>query len=232
VSERTCSVEGCNRPHRARGMCSTCYNQTRYTTDQRHAKVPVPCAWCDKPSAKEQGRAKRYAHLFCSYDCRDAWRSMLAGTNICHLTKWHPAHPDYVKPWRTRPNPATMPPRRWTAGWCAHCDATFVDRQPDARFCSPLCTRRYWRKRWKEQSGVPDAVRQYVYDRDRWRCQLCRRAIPRDVVVPHLMAATVDHVVPQSQGGSHDAANLRAAHFICNSRRGDRGGAEQLALIG
>lgn len=49
---------------------------------------------------------------------------------------------------------------------------------------------------------------------------------------PDPMSASVDHVMPLSQGGHDDAANKRAAHLVCNVRRGAGGGPEQLALIG
>jgi 5-methylcytosine-specific restriction endonuclease McrA len=105
-----------------------------------------------------------------------------------------------------------------------------VDRQPDARFCSKRCGRKYWRDQRKDE--VPHATRLYVLERDGWRCQICRRGIPATLTVPHPKAGTADHVIPRSQGGNHDPANLRAAHFLCNTLRGNRGGNEQLALIG
>ncbi len=38
----------------------------------------------------------------------------------------------------------------------------------------------------------------------------------------HPMAFVVDEIVPISRGGSPtDMANVRAAHYICNARRGD-----------
>jgi 5-methylcytosine-specific restriction endonuclease McrA len=43
-------------------------------------------------------------------------------------------------------------------------------------------------------------------------CHLCRRP----------GATTADHVVPRSQGGGHDLANLEPAHKSCNLARGDR----------
>lgn len=43
---------------------------------------------------------------------------------------------------------------------------------------------------------------------------------------------SIDHVIPRSQGGSDDLANLRLAHWGCNQARGNRGGGEQLALVG
>lgn len=35
---------------------------------------------------------------------------------------------------------------------------------------------------------------------------------------------TLDHVVPRSRGGTRELANLKLAHRVCNSRRGNRSG--------
>lgn len=59
-----------------------------------------------------------------------------------------------------------------------------------------------------------------IAERDGWTCGICGRAIDRRLSPPHRMAASVDHVVPVSKGGSDEDHNLRAAHFSCNSRRG------------
>ena len=32
---------------------------------------------------------------------------------------------------------------------------------------------------------------------------------------------SIDHIVPYSQGGSHDVSNLRLVHYVCNMRRKD-----------
>jgi 5-methylcytosine-specific restriction endonuclease McrA len=50
--------------------------------------------------------------------------------------------------------------------------------------------------------------------------------------VPHPKAPTIDHIIPLSAGGDDTKANVRLAHFLCNSRRGNRGDVEQLKLIG
>src|SRR5690606_32327033 len=44
------------------------------------------------------------------------------------------------------------------------------------------------------------------------RCRLCLQP----------GATTADHVVPRSRGGDNSLDNLRPAHSLCNSRRGDR----------
>lgn len=50
--------------------------------------------------------------------------------------------------------------------------------------------------------------------------------------VPNLMAPTIDHVIPISHGGDDTKANVQLAHFGCNNRKSNRGGGEQLALVG
>jgi 5-methylcytosine-specific restriction endonuclease McrA len=60
-------------------------------------------------------------------------------------------------------------------------------------------------------SGRPATrLRKVVLQRDRGICHLCGRA----------GATTVDHLVPQSMGGSSELVNLMAAHSYCNTARG------------
>ena len=53
-------------------------------------------------------------------------------------------------------------------------------------------------------------------------CWLCGRWI--DVSLPwwHDWSWSVDHVVPKSLGGKDTLDNMRAAHRLCNLRRGNR----------
>lgn len=61
-----------------------------------------------------------------------------------------------------------------------------------------------------------------VFVRDRWLCWLCGGKVQRGRRHPHPASPTLDHVVPLSLGGDHSYSNVRLAHFICNSRRGNR----------
>lgn len=59
-----------------------------------------------------------------------------------------------------------------------------------------------------------------LMQRDHRICQICWNAV-LDVPVPHYLAPTIDHVQPISLGGKHEYSNVRLAHFICNSLRGN-----------
>lgn len=238
--QRTCTISGCVKPHLARGCCSTHYNQIHQTKEQRHPKVSTPCAWCDKPCLKETGREKRYAGLFCSLECRDLWRSLLNGRNSCPIPLTHPAHPDYSAPglpilWvRPEPKPST---RRWVAGNCHRCGKSYVaeDYMATARYCSLRCGRRVAKQRYrarKKDAYVADVSPARIYERDGWRCQLCRRKVKRDAVVPHPLAPVLDHIVPLAKGGTHEPSNAQCAHFLCNSLKSDRDDTVQLLLFG
>ena len=45
-------------------------------------------------------------------------------------------------------------------------------------------------------------------------CHLCGGEITEDF--------TLDHLIPRSHGGNHEAWNLRPAHRQCNQRRGNK----------
>ena len=85
----------------------------------------------------------------------------------------------------------------------------------------------------KRGAYVEDVWRSKVFERDRYRCQLCGKAVKRDAEVPHPKAPVLDHIIPLAEGGTHEYRNVQTAHFMCNSIKSDGvfGAAEQLRLI-
>ena len=51
-------------------------------------------------------------------------------------------------------------------------------------------------------------------------CWLCGEWVDQTLKGTTARAKSIDHVVPQALGGSHDRDNLRLAHCSCNCRRG------------
>lgn len=56
--------------------------------------------------------------------------------------------------------------------------------------------------------------REAIFERDGRLCGICGEQVERQ-------EATLDHIVPISLGGAHEPSNVRLAHSLCNSRRGD-----------
>lgn len=63
---------------------------------------------------------------------------------------------------------------------------------------------------------------QEIWTRDDGQCQICSIAIDATLKWPHRLSLTIDHLMPLSRGGTHEPANVRLAHSVCNSRKGDR----------
>ena len=57
--------------------------------------------------------------------------------------------------------------------------------------------------------------RKEVFERDHWTCRYCGEKLTPDT-------ATLDHFVPQGDGGGHGMANLRTACLMCNSIKSGR----------
>jgi 5-methylcytosine-specific restriction endonuclease McrA len=91
------------------------------------------------------------------------------------------------------------------------------------------------RRRRLRRARVPiveHVDRAIVFARDQWICQLCHTRVPRTAKYPHPLSATIDHIIPISQGGEESYRNCVLAHFGCNSRKRNRSTVQQLRLLG
>lgn len=139
----------------------------------------------------------------CSGECRDAWRVIRLKEYLAAHPEKRKDSPEYRRVYRKKRRALGL-------------DDKGKNRKRARRF------------------GVAyeRVVRRRVYERDGWQCQLCHKAINRTAVVPHPLAATLDHIVPMSRGGAHTYANVHAAHFTCNTAKGVKSMGEQLLLVG
>lgn len=229
MPQRTCGVAGCPNAHRAKGLCSSHYNQQHQPN--RHRKSTVRCGQCSKPTVKHV--SSRFAERFCSLTCRDLWRKA-TGTNPAPPPgmSWTPRRRAVVRLERAARGTTGA---RWVAGNCARCGQPFVSahRHDPGRYCSPACKRRTKasRRRARKRNAVHVPYsRTRVFERDGYRCHLCKRMTKRTAVVPHPRAPVIDHLVPLGQGDDAQH-NVATACFLCNSKRRDVGPA-QLILFG
>lgn len=82
----------------------------------------------------------------------------------------------------------------------------------------------------RNRTGEDFTLRE-IAERDRWRCHLCGRLVPDRDYKARPDDPTLDHLIPQSEGGPHTRANVRLAHNRCNYER-CTAGEVQLLLVG
>jgi 5-methylcytosine-specific restriction endonuclease McrA len=218
VPDRTCATPGCTKPHRARGLCSTHYNQA-------NAKpVTMACAVCGTAVVKDQQYSRR---VVCSYACR-TW---LQNAGACDVPASHPSRSSRVPdtdPSRTpitcdvpASHPSRAPRRIWVAGNCVDCATPFIRTGWDyrSRYCSPRCLKRTQKRvRRAHQHG---ATGTFTWDafakltrRLGNRCAYCGTDNQGRPLEP-------DHVMPLSRGGHNGLANILPSCRDCNSRKSD-----------
>lgn len=224
-ARRTCSIEQCDKPCRARDLCQSHYNQTYQAN--RHDTETAPCDVCGRSVLKAKSRS-RSRKVTCSNRCRYfvQFGRFPAGTHLVHVG---PAAAT-ARPTLFEGASIAGVKTRFVSGACAWCGDWFtfdlrVGGVP-ATTCTDACRRKLDRSRSRARRGrfaVPLALRLAIYERDEWMCQLCFE--PIDCAAHYLSdwAPSLDHIEPQSHAliPDHSADNLRTAHRWCNSVRGD-----------
>lgn len=111
---------------------------------------------------------------------------------------------------------------------CDVCGATFRSAYATALRCSPACRnkalnrRKYAAGTKRQATRLSERKRRAIFERDQWRCRLCRAVIDAALRFPHPGSKSIDHIIPSSLGGSDDPDNLQATHFACNVAKGAR----------
>lgn len=243
--ERTCALPGCSKPHRAKGLCSTHYNQQK---PDRHRPKAAACTVCGTPCIKGRVRER----VACSYTCRWFLQNEQHSSPV-----WFPScewcHAVFAsrtegERWCSAVCGRLVTREAWSS-WrvffptCVVCGDLFATPYTKVT-CSPACDEtkrrddkregRYRYRARKRDAFVAPVSPRAIFVRDRWCCHLCGKGIRRHDVVPAPLAPVLDHVIPLAQGGTHEPANVRAAHYRCNSIKSDGfvDGGEQLMLIG
>lgn len=223
MTYRSCSTEGCDQPHRARGLCARHYN-AEYRKPNPTAKFD--CSYCGATFTTERARTNRYTKLYCSQACMGRGFASERSGGIQVYTP-RPALHAFID--RIQPPTRQRRTRTFVSGPCKTCGQSTVDLY-GATTCSDECQEeahrarardRKHRRRARQLSAFVVRVRRAeIYARDGWVCQLCLEPIDPNLRYPDLMSPSIDHVIPLATGGSHEPSNVQAAHFLCNSIKG------------
>jgi len=71
-----------------------------------------------------------------------------------------------------------------------------------------------------------------VFERDKYRCQLCGKKTRPDFNQWHPLYPHLDHIVPLSLGGEHSKRNTQCLCRLCNLTKNNTGKGDQLRLFG
>lgn len=217
--EKFCVADGCGSPATVKNLCLTHYSY-RYRQQSGYVRKNYPkpvkrfvCTFCAVEFETQESVAS-----YCSRECHRHDRLACSPSREVELQR---SSARRLRAWVGLTLPSHNRP--FVVGPCAHCGETFVSRT-DSKYCSKTCaSRAAWKRRYdlRGEFYVSPRERLAIYDRDGWDCQLCFEPVPPGVDVNDDLAATLDHIVPQSLQliPDHSPQNLRLAHRACNVRR-------------
>ena len=113
---------------------------------------------------------------------------------------------------------------------CKECNVEVITEcgKPFSTFCSIGCQEKYIKRNYKlrRKEQMQNAYREPVsykkiFKRDNGVCGICGLAVLNDKTPTNLWGATIDHIIPLSQGGTHEPSNCQLAHRLCNSIKVD-----------
>lgn len=219
MPQRTCSIDGCERPHGARGMCYSHYGTWHRKVHGRKSngtQVEITCIMCGS-----KHMAWRATGKFCSDACKGQHYSLTKRTR-CQLPADHPVRLEMQRQREAARKPKV--PRGSTYEWrtareCPGCACMFTPLYtPNAITCSKRCSRRV--HRWRRRAAEVNAVGSWIWSdfmriahRFDFRCAYCGEKSNGQL--------DPDHVVPLSRGGYNSTANLLPSCRPCNADKRD-----------
>ncbi len=115
---------------------------------------------------------------------------------------------------------------------CSQCGAITETRYGVKRrnFCSYECGLKFSRKieKAKRRARLTGCICERVdpiavFNRDRWRCQLCKKKLkPFNRGTYKDSAPELDHIIPLSRGGDHSYQNTQCVCRKCNAKKSSK----------
>lgn len=197
---KKCSVEGCDRQARAKGMCRKHY-MSFYRTGDPISKKPK---YSDEDICSVNGCNKK---TVVKGMCRSHYNSRSeAGKKANERLKVKGIFVEAAKKYRESQKGKEN---------IAKYNKSKEGRDNNVKSQQ----KRRARKRGVEVESVAPKD---IYERDNWTCYLCGKEINKTSKAPHPKSPSLDHVVPICKGGSHTYDNLKAAHLYCNQSKGGK----------
>jgi hypothetical protein len=237
---KCCSIDGCERPHNAKGLCKRHYAQSpdqaekarQYERDRRKNDPRR------QEAERQRNRTRRDYHQAWA-DARKDWAAWWERIRVAEdrqdIAAWQRRQARRLRRIRRATKPLGSP-RQWIAGQCSDCGDPFVVIRGwwhNSIRCT-RCTQRHWnsgdhlaraRKYGVEYEPIDEVS---IFERDGWRCQIC--GVKTRGTYPNPRSPSLDHIVPMARSGPHLRHNVQCACWDCNCRKGARSANDQLLL--
>lgn len=219
---KLCPVCGIEFANNIRGTNKYCNKLCRNKYYENNLKVAKPrktpskkfgcCAYCNKLYTYD-GRlvTKMYCGKVCCGKAQQAKRRTTTDATNCVVC-------DKALPTRT------------TTALRIYCSKACYNKSPATR--ARNARKQGKRRAIKLKAFVSDVNRFAIYERDGWRCQICKLKVNPRYTGTHPKAPSLDHIIPLAVGGTHQPSNVQLTHFGCNARKSSRAANDQLLLIG
>lgn len=198
---------------RACARCGQEFNPAPYG-----GTVGRPRTQCNSCRSAKNGHNYTHApapkHVYLCYQCGLDYVATKAGQQFCSYTC------------RRLSNQSRATVRRRLNKTCKVCNKLigYGIRKVTCDLCQRENQLQVWaRKNHKRRTTGKLPSKAEVVERWGNRCHLCEKKIDLGLSGKDPRGFTRDHVIPVSMGGTNDAENIRPAHWICNTRRGNRG---------
>lgn len=180
------------------------YNKVYYQANKKKAK-----AWQKvyRKANKERVRASNKAWRDANKEKIKHYDETYSKENKAHRKAYREANVEKIKASRKIYRKANL--EKIKAGIKAWSKANLDKRRETQRK----------RRALKQTTQVERIKEKEIYLRDGWVCQICHKRVDKGLKYPSLMSASLDHIIPLNEGGTHTYSNLQLAHFRCNSSK-------------
>lgn len=219
MAKRTCSIDGCDRAHCARGFCKMHWSRWRTHGDPLRVD-PKPQNLPRHFGCSSEGcEGKHFARGFCHIHYQRDYHARNSDVLKAQQAEHRAAHREEARAvsaaWR-----AANPERSLELGRRYHRENPDKVREQKRRYreanrdaIRTLNNRRKALHRGAEVNDLTGAQWTEIKAAYGHRCAYCGCKPKR---------LTQDHVIPLAKGGHHTASNVVPACQPCNSRKGDR----------
>lgn len=200
---------------------------------RKRIRPPQACGYCGTSYRPTNGKGDR---KYCSRDCyADANRK---GPKRWPASRVHPACcAECSRSFSSRTKRATCGKECQRKQTSKQVSARIQQRyRIDPAFRDRVIAKAHARRADKLGLGSKTVLLSYLIKRDRGLCQIpacvfkSRKVAPLGSKGPR--KPSIDHIVPLNKGGTHELSNVQLGHARCNSTKQDRGGGDQLRLVG